>query len=423
MSTLEKEYGAEGGKKKIMRAFQLNEISAVDFPAQRPAKKLIIKRRDGVAKGYDDLVDVFTSSDDGHQHGIRVGTDYDGKTRVEVMYATGEDGESHDHQIMRGANGELIISENAGHTHTIDADVMQNALLNMMIGKAKPEKPVSARIAEIEKQLGTGASVAAILSALRDPAEPGDPADDVGKSSEEDVDMSDKNAGNLSAELKKRDDEIARLEAVIDLTPEYRAHYDGLTDTKKSAFLGKDDVGKAAELEAVEKANPVVYTAKDGTEYRKNDDPRLVAAIQKMDEEREDMAKFRVEAEQTAFEKKATDLLGLIPGEQIEKVALVRAVAKIDDDETRGKVEKLLEGANKVYKLAMTTVGVTEPAAALTPDNPGVKLAELAKAEKEKDPGLRDDQAMNKVLDTAEGQRLYGEYQKDRKAAQLAARN
>ena len=272
-----------------------------------------------------------------------------------------------------------------------------------------------------EEPLGS-VSVAALMSGQPNSTSVDKSADDLGNQPREN-DMADKNADTQSADLKKRDDEIARLSAIVDLTPEHRAHYDKLDDGKKGVFLSKSFADKSEELEAVEKANPVVYTDKKGREYRKNDDARLVDMAKERDQDAEAMAKFRTEAEQATFEKKADDLLGLIPGEKVEKIALVRAIAKIDDEDTRSSVEKLLDGANKIYKMALTTSGVTETA---DPEAPATakqlldtKTAEILANE----PTLREDQALSKVLDTREGQLLYKAYQADRRKAQAAAKN
>lgn len=402
---------SQSRRRRIMRAFKLNEISAVDVPAQEGARMVLMKRHDDpmnssstasllagmnapktekkeTEKGRG-LADVFTSSDDGHQHGVMISNYDDGEPYIRISYASGPDGKRHSHDIMRGSNGELILSENEGHTHSIDADVMQQALMNMMIGKVEQA-----------------------------PVDSGEDADNLGNQPTED-NMADKNAGDLSAELKKKDDEIRRLSAILDLTPEHRAHYDTLTKSAQSEFLSASHSDRDSAIQKAEDADPVVYKAADGTEYRKSDDSRLVDAIKRMDDERAEMAKFRVEAEQSQFEKRADELLGLIPGEKVEKIALVRAVAKIDDDETRDKVSKLLEGANKVYKMALTTTGYSETS------DPEIKkasatLSDLAKAVQEKDPTLRPDQAMTKVLETTEGQRLYAQYQRERREAQQA---
>ena len=375
-------------RRKIMVAFKLNEISAVDTPAQEGARMVLMKRHDETEKGYSDLVDVFTSSVDGHQHGIRVREGYDGEcARIEVSYATGEESESHDHQVMRGPDGGLVLSENAGHTHALDADLVQQALLTMMIGKVQ-ETPV----------------------------DPGGSADDVGTQSTEDA-MTDKIAADHAAELQKRDATIANLQLVIGLSPEHRAYYDSLPLAKREDFLTSTDAAKAAFIEAAKAANPVVYTAADGTEYRKSDDPRLVKMAEERDADRKEAAAMRLETENVRFEKTADELLGLLPGEKAEKIALVRAVAKIDDEPTRAGVHKLLAAANKICTMAMTTIGKAAPVAVDSASAESVLQAEIRKL-READPNLSEAQATSKLMDTAAGQALYKAYQNERRTKQ-----
>ena len=386
-------------RRKVMRAFKLNEISAVDVPAQEGARMVLMKRhdfkdtashavlasasandrlksKDDIKK--DDVVDLVTSVEDGHQHGIEIDV-YDGKPRFYLNYAMSEGGEGHDHQLVRGEDGKITVTENAGHSHAIDETTIQTAMLNAMIGKAE----------------------------LETPDDPGASADNLGNQPTED-DMADKNAGDQSAELAKKNDLIKQLQAVVDLSPEHRAHYDTLPVSKRDDFLTKSASEKDADIEAIEKANPVIYTAEDGTEYRKSDDARLVKMAKERDEDRKEMSKFRIDAEQEAFSKQADDLLGLVPGEKVEKVATIRAISKIEDADVRKAAFTLLENAGKVYKMALSTAGVNET---VSPANTGIaKAADVLKQAVSacaKEDSISEAQAYEKVLGTPEGQRLY----------------
>lgn len=383
-------------RRRIMRAFKLTEISAVDSPAQEGARMVLMKRNEDAVDKVSGLADVFTTSQAGHQHGVEINRFGDeGEPHIWVSHASGPDGESHSHDILRTVDGSLVLSENEGHTHVLDADLVTRALMNSMIGK-------------MTDRHGGSVSVAAIIAGTRDPVPTGKSADDLGTQPTEGT-MADKNVDTLSADLKKRDEEIALLKAVIDLTPEHRAHYDTLPANRQEDFVRKSHAERSADLEAVEKGNPVIYTDGLGAEYRKSDDPRLVAMAKERDTERDEVAKMRTDAEQATFEKAAETTLGLIPGEKVVKVALVRVISKnIDDEETRGKVLEMLEAANKVYRMALGTQGVSDT---LAPANTSIaKAADVlaqavdacAKAE-----GISKAKATEKVLATAEGQRLY----------------
>ena len=257
-------------------------------------------------------------------------------------------------------------------------------------------------------------SNAAILAGTRTPANAGEPADDLGNQPTGVSDMAEQNAGDLSADLKKRDAEIARLNSIIDLTPEHRAHHDALPVAKRGGFLAKTDADKDAEIEAVEKANPVIYTDKKGREYRKNDDRRLVEIAKERDEDAEAMAKFRVEAEHVKIEKQADALLSLVPGERVHKMALVRQVNAIEDAETRTAVEKMLEGANKVYKMAMSTQGITETRSSVDSPDSAEQLLKAAVEACAKEDGIAEHKAYSKVLSTPKGAQLYDMTRRER---------
>lgn len=387
-------------KRKIMRSLKLMEISAVDTPAQEGARMVLMKRHDGVAKTMG-LADVFTTSNDGHQHGVEIST-FEGEPHIWITRASGPEGESHSHAVMRDSDGNLVLAENEGHTHELDADMVTRALMTAMIGKSSDDAD--------KVDLNSTVSVAALIAGTREPALTGKSADNLGKQPTGDDVMAEKNADALSADLKKRDEEIALLKAVIDLTPEHRAHYETLSGDKDRRIfaLEKGHAARDADIEAAQKSDPVIYTAGDGTEYRKSDDPRLIKMAKERDEDREEMVKIRTEAEQAGFEKKAQDVLGLIPGEKVEKIALVRAVTKIEDEETRDKAFELLVAANKVYNLAMGTLGAVDTVA---PVNAGVaKAADLLDQAIEtcaKEDKISKAKATDKVLGTVEGQRLY----------------
>lgn len=239
-----------------------------------------------------------------------------------------------------------------------------------------------------------------VALAKTSPADPGtQPLED---------DMADKTAAETSAEITKRDEQIAKLQAVVDLSPAHRAHYDTLSKSRQDDFLTSSDAAKDALIKAADEANPVIFTAADGTEFRKNDDPRMVEMAKRWDADRAEVAKLRLDAEQSTFEKRADEVLGLIPGDKVEKIAIVRRLSQIEDEEVRKKAFDLLEKANKVYKMALSTVGVTETT---TPSDMGKasprQLLDAAIAACAKEDGISIEKATSRVMETPEGQRLY----------------
>ena len=220
--------------------------------------------------------------------------------------------------------------------------------------------------------------------------------------------MADPTAAEVSAEITKRDETIAKLQAVLDLNPAHRAFYDTLSKSRQEDFLTSSNAAKDEMIKASDAANPVIFTASDGTEFRKNDDPRMVEMAKKWDADRAEVAKLRLDAEQTTFEKRADEVMGLIPGDKVEKIAIVRRLNQIDDEDLRKKAFAVLENANKVYKMALTTMGVSDTS---TPSDFGKasprQLLDGAIAACAKEDGISIEKATTKVMETAEGQRLY----------------
>lgn len=383
--------------KNIMRRFTLDEISAVDRPAQEGAKVMILKRDDPpkgtkVPKEFLEkaLSDLLTSVDEDHQHGVTVEM-YDDEPHVYVSYAAEEEGEGHSHEVVV-QNGEFILSTNQGHTHTLDADMVQRMLMSMMIERK------------------------------RDPdLEPGIAAEPVGKTQpiEENV-MADKDAGN-TAEIQKKDDVIAKLQAVLDLSPEHRAHYDGLAPNKQDDYLTLPDAQKSDILAKMDEANPVVFTSSDGVEFRKNDDPRMVDMAKKMDAQAETLAAKSLELDQAEFTKRAETELRLLPGETIHKVALLRAVSKIDDEDVRKGAQEMLVKAAKVASLALDTQGYTAASPTETMSAEKAFFTKAAAIAEEK--GVPALKAQETLLDTPEGEQLYAAYQYERKRRHAASGN
>lgn len=371
--------------KNIMRRFRLDEISAVDMPAQAGAVMTIMKRDDSADKG---LAALLTSSDEGHQHGVNVEA-YDGDPYVHVSYASGPEGDDHNHEVVV-QNGEFILSENEGHTHTLDADMVQRMLMAMMIENK------------------------------RAPVDAGSPAEPIGKTQPQEIGMADKIADN-SAEIAKRDDtikkqsdQIEELTALVNMSAEHRAHYDTLTKSAQNSFLySKDDVRDASIAKAVE-SDPVVHTTDDGLEIRKSDGPLVLAMAKKLEAQETELAEKRIEVEQAEFTKRADTELALLPGETIHKVALLRACSKITDEETRKGAEEMLVKAAKVFSLALDTRGVSVGSPTTKGTAEGAFFAKAKEIADDK--GVSAVKAQEMLLDTPEGGALYTAYQAERKA-------
>lgn len=292
---------------------------------------------DGDTEKAGDLVELATSADAGHQHGIHVYMDGEDFAIV-VAYAMGEDAErSHDHQIMRNEDGSYSVLENAGHTHDdIPVDRIMNVITQRLLEKeaAGEELPEEGPLADL--------LVAAKKSKQQPP--------------EGDNQMAD------NKELDALKAQVATLTAVAALTGVHKTHYDSLDDDGKTAFLelddtGKDDAIKTAETQKAD-ADPVVYTADNGDVFKQSDDPRLVKMAKERDTERKENIRLQKKAEDDALEKRAETELANLPGDLDVRKALLRATDGIEDEKIREGAHNALKAQNARMGGALTTVGV-----------------------------------------------------------------
>jgi len=160
-----------------------------------------------------------------------------------------------------------------------------------------------------------------------------------------------------------RENEEAQAEAlevatkVAELSDAEREIYKSLEGEAQHDFLHATPEQRAAEVAKQNDSNPVVYKAKNGTEFRKNDDPRLVQMAKERDEERADFLKMQAEREQERYEKRADEELPNLPGEVQTRAAILKAVDGIEDEATREEAIKALKAQNTRMGEALREVG------------------------------------------------------------------
>ena len=350
-------------KRNIMRAFKINEISAVDRPAQSGATALIMKR-DSSADKRGDLVTTMTSVVNGHQHGItgEAAREIGAEPWIHVGYATATGEEySHDHQLTMDDEGNFVVGMANGHYHVIE----NPEALRTAIGKSAP----------------------------------GDPAPTGGG------DMTEKQLKDRIEELKKK---LARSQQIVALAGEERNHFDKLASERdQDEFLGKSAAGRADDIQKAKDADPVTYTTTGGIEIRKSDGKLAEVQARKIDEQDKTLAKLRTQAADTELRKRAGTLMKNMPGEEDVHVEILRKVEEIEDEEMRKKALQVLKANDAGIAKALKTRGSS---AAPTEDTGSAEgqLNALAKA-RATEKGISFAKAYNQVLDTAKGRELYGE--------------
>lgn len=368
-----------GRRRRIMRALKIEEISAVDRPAQEGATALIMKRDDGEDGSQKKTVGpeavekraMLTTSTDGHVHLILIDHGHGEMTSGETSYVDG-----HSHPWVRTEGGTIVIGEARGHTHE-----------PAQMGKAGPS-------GEIEVD---------------------DKGDDTMATKNDKDQATGGEAAKDNSELDALKAQIETLTAVNALTGDVRKHYDGLaSDEDRKAFLAKSADDRKAEVdEAIAKAadaDPVIYKASDGSEYRKSDDPRLIAMAKQADEDRKARKAAEDRAADADLRKRAADLEH-IPGDEDTRVEMLKAIDAIPDETARDNALKALKAQNDAMASAFQERGHRSGTSTVVEKGGEAgdaerELNELAE-KRAKDDNVTFEQAYAQVIKSREGRQLY----------------
>ena len=360
-------------------SFRLDEISVVTRGAQPGADIHIEKSGDDspdVEK--NDLVDLFTSTEMGHNHGVRVAVENQSLNFYvffsEMATNTGQD-TRHDHQVIRTDDGNFMLSEQFGHSHTISQADVETALMRAINKGA---------------QLPAGMKVADLLAGFQSSDNSGD--DSMTEEQKKALDR----AKALEAENET-------LKAVAALPADQKEHYNGLSDEAKVAFLAKSADDRGAEVKAAEAKNDVVYTDANGVEYKRGDvsDTEL-ALLKRMDAlETENTELKAAQAEDKA--KAQVKELAHLPGTEAEKLETIKAINAIPDATQREKAFNALKSsgasANMFVKTGLKTDG-EDLVAKSDGDATGSAFDALVKQAMDADPKLSRAKATAQVVKT-----------------------
>jgi hypothetical protein len=335
--------------KKVLDKIRIDEISAVDIPAQEGARMAIMKRGQTLEKGKrgEDLSksSALTNAVDGHSHLIR-DTDYDGGivNAGETSYSTGAGSDGgHSHPWIRLEDGSLVIGESGGHTHQIAAIAAKRA------NQGEPDMPKSIEnqleeaLAEIEKM--KGAAETAVAKA----------ADDLSKA---------------------RHDRIK-----AGMSPAERKRFDGLSDDDKKTFLAGSKKKRGEEMAKWSDSDPVIYKAENGIEYRESQ-REISEIVKSADADRKDTRLAKAEAADAKIEKRIGVDFPAFPNAAAAG-ALLKAAEGIEDETLRKDAVTLLKTSNAAIASLGENAGVGgdggEGKFAKAGEDFGAKVAEIRK--------------------------------------------
>ena len=328
------------GKRRRMKKFVIHELSAVDNPAQEGARALLVKRADDAAKNCDEerAIVLLTSSEDGHSHAVWI---HPGTRGGETSFGRdpGKDS-SHDHPWILTGVGQILIGENDGHAHTVDAQQVFEVFMSKRDEAHRQVELVS------DEQLWN------------------DYACKFETGSHQEDDMADRTPEQEA--VKKAEDKVTELETQLlragklaELTDAQKVHFNDLDETGQTAYLGKSAAERQADIEKLKVDDPVIYTDSEGREFRKSDDPRLVSMAKEREADRKELIKARTLREQDSFEKRATAELTHLPGEVKVRAAIIKAIDGIEDETVRKSAHESVQAGSKAIKAAFDTVGTT----------------------------------------------------------------
>jgi len=395
--------------RSTMKDIQLDEISAVDRPAQPGATMSIMKRAAGIGedKKEDDAMSaedegadkkgkkknpfatakraLLTTPTDGHQHLLtdEVGPDMRSSAGT-TGSAEGRESGYHTHPwSIDGGSGAVVIGEAHGHTHQV--------LLTSQSGSPPA-------VLDLSKQAEAGVPDSTDASTSS-----GVPADSVGTVPNE-ASMSEKNDQTVDNDaVAKQLDEVTkraeRAEKVSELNDAQRGIFKSLDGEGQDAFLAMTPEQRNAEVTKAADANAVIHTDLDGVEYRKNDDPRLVQLAKRADAERTARLETEKVAKEADLRKRAEDL-NHIPGSVEQRMSILKGIDSLPEDEQAPALEAL-KAQDAGLAAAFRSHG-TQSVPSETNELDGI-----TKRFRDADPSLTPEQAMAKALETPEGEAAY----------------
>lgn len=275
-------------------------------------------RRELAEKGVEKKM-ALTSKAAGHTHTIHYTEESQGG------YTGWTD--DHDHPFVIGADGEITIGAAMGHTH---------------------------RLAQVSKS---------------------DEPTDYGEETMKDAKQLAEELSKAQAEIETLKARAEKAERLASMTAAERRHYAALAPVDQSAFLAKSADERAAVVAKDAELDEVVYTTRSGIQLTKRDeqrDPTRVALAKENDT-------MAAELETSRLEKRAEAEIPALPATAQVRVALLKAVDAIEDEEVRKEAHRVLGAASTALSKGMETLGARREALTKSGQDFEAKVSEIMK--------------------------------------------
>ena len=199
---------------------------------------------------------------------------------------------------------------------------------------------------------------------------------------------------------------IDKLTKINSMSAEVLTYYKGLEEPTQETFLAKSATLQAAEVQNAQLANAVVHKDRNGIEYRKEDDPRLVQMAKDADEQALAIKKMQTDNAGLRLQKVADDYK-FLPGDDAARMALVKAVDGIPDETLKKGAFEILKSKNTANGRMFQTDGTSMHGANEIIQKAETDLDDMVKKHMKDNTGMSFEKAYDEVLQTPDGAQLY----------------
>lgn len=353
--------------KRRLKAIRLDKIAAVDKPCQEHATVALVKRAPAegappaiVKKTFEEALagqlvseqvsNVFWRAFE-NQWAVKDAF----RTALTDEIAEGGDGSAATSGFTAAMETLATAAANAAREAASTADTDLESAVEQAVEKWLTQQETS------EMKITTKAALKAAVAAF-DPATTPVAHVEIIKSAAKDLAAEDELPAEGPLAVAKADPTVANLQkqvAVLSMTGDIRKHYDALSADKQDAFLAKSAEDQAAEVEAANATDPVIYKTAAGIEIRKSDGTAAAMLAKQVDEQAAQITVLKADRQGDALEARATSEFGNVA--KATAVAMLKSAQAVGEATDAGKdILKSLAAMNKGQSGIYTRIGTEE---------------------------------------------------------------
>ncbi len=351
--------------KRILHRIRLDKIAAVDQPCQQHATVAIIKR---APKQVDLQKVTFNEALEGQMVSQRVSDAFyrafdslwarnDAfRTSLTDELAEGGEGDVASEAYLASVRGLVEGAVNAARAagNAASDEAIEKAIEQVLVAKLSPE-------GEAPMNITTKAALKGAIAKF-DPATSPAAHIDIIKSAAATLNAEDDLPGDGPLAVAKADPSIAKMQrelAILKLSPDAKAHFDGLDEAGQTAFIGKSADAQADDIAKANAADPVLYTTRDGTQITKSAGAVVLALAKSNDDLAKRLEEANGRTQTESFEKRAATQYPNIAKATV--VTMLKSAETVGADTDAGKgILASLDTMNKANAGAFQRVGTSD---------------------------------------------------------------